>query len=229
MQKRIRDTAPIDRPREKLCTKGVKALSDVELLAVMIGSGTAQVGVEEIATSLLQLLSRQPLDTLTLETLTSIPGISTAKGAALLATLELTSRNRHASGYRIIHARDILPLCTHIRDKKQEHLLSITLDGAQRLVEKRTITIGTLTASLIHPREVFADAIAERAASMFLVHNHPSGSLEPSAKDREVTTKLARIGMLLGIPIRDHIIVTRNGYCSMAARGLLPVSEDLIF
>ena len=98
--------------------------------------------------------------------------------------------------------------CLDIRDKKQEHFVCLTLDGANRLIAKRTITIGTLTASLVHPREVFADAITDRAASIIVAHNHPSGNLTPSAADREVTARLHSAGELLGIDVIDHIIVT---------------------
>ncbi|NCC02031.1 MAG: DNA repair protein RadC, partial [Clostridia bacterium] len=102
-----------------------------------------------------------------------------------------------------------------IRDKKQEYFVCLTLDGANRLIAKRVISIGTLTASLVHPREVFAEAITDRAASIVVAHNHPSGNLEPSSADRQVTERLRQAGMILGIEISDHIIITKNSYTSI--------------
>ena len=103
-----------------------------------------------------------------------------------------------------------------IRDKKQEYFLYLTLDGANHLIAKRIITIGTLTASLVHPREVFAEAITDRAASIIVAHNHPSGNLEPSQADREVTERLRDAGDLLGVKLIDHIVVTKDSYSSIA-------------
>ena len=103
-----------------------------------------------------------------------------------------------------------------IRDKKQEYFLYLTLDGANRLIAKRIITIGTLTSSLVHPREVFAEAITDRAASIIVAHNHPSGNLEPSQADREVTERLRDAGDLLGVKLIDHIVVTKDSYSSIA-------------
>ena len=106
-------------------------------------------------------------------------------------------------------------LLADIRDKKQEYFVCLTLDGANRLIAKRVVTIGTLTASLVHPREVFADAIADRAASIIVAHNHPSGSLEASQADKEVTNRLRQAGQLLGISLVDHIIITKDHFQSI--------------
>ncbi|HZD43102.1 MAG TPA: JAB domain-containing protein, partial [Methanomicrobiales archaeon] len=116
---------------------------------------------------------------------------------------------------------DIPPLVPDLIAKKQEYFLCITLNGAGEVIEKRTITVGLLNHSLVHPREVFADAITDRAASVILVHNHPSGSLELSSQDIAITRQLAESGSLLGIRVLDHIIVSKNGYLSMKERGLL--------
>ncbi|HMQ96256.1 MAG TPA: JAB domain-containing protein, partial [Candidatus Saccharibacteria bacterium] len=102
-----------------------------------------------------------------------------------------------------------------IRDKKQEYFVCLTLDGANRLIAKRIITIGTLTASLVHPREVFAEAITDRAASIIVAHNHPSGNTEPSQADRDVTERLKEAGLILGVQLEDHLIVTSKSYLSI--------------
>ena len=227
MHKRIQQLAQCDRPREKLLAKGATSLSDFELLQVIIGSGTRGIDVGQIASSLKKLINRVGLRALHPHVLKGIPGMSTAKISNLLAAIEYIRRQSTHRGVRIATAEDVLPYVTHIRNKKQEYVLTITLDGANCVIEVRTIAIGTLERSLIHPREIFADAIAERAASIILVHNHPSGTLEPSNEDRAVTDQLAESGRLLGIPLRDHIIVTKDSYCSLRDRGFMLLSQQI--
>lgn len=195
-----------DRPREKLFAKGQASLTDLELLQVIIGSGVRGADVTKISQEILKLLEASN-GKLELEQLVKIKGVSTATAAKLLASLELTSRFVK-TGVKINKPEDVLPLVAELRSKKQEHFVVLTLDGANRLIEKRTVSIGTLSASLVHPREVFADAIADRAAGIIVVHNHPGGSLEPSGADIEVTKRLREAGQLLGIRMLDHIIVT---------------------
>ena len=134
----------------------------------------------------------------------------------IVASLELARRYLLDSDQPIIDSPEkAVELLSDIRDKKQEYFVCLTLDGANRLIAKRVVTIGTLTASLVHPREVFADAIADRAASIIVAHNHPSGSLRPSEADVAVTRRLQDVGDLLGIILGDHIIVTAQGYKSI--------------
>lgn len=121
----------------------------------------------------------------------------------------------------LIKIEDILPCLKFIRTKKQEYILCLSLDSRNRLIARRVVTIGTLTSSLVHPREVFASPLKDRAASVIVAHNHPSGDPHPSHKDIEVTQQLAAAGILLGIPIRDHIIVSREGYYSFRSSHML--------
>lgn len=207
----IKDLAVHERPREKMLAKGQGHLTNLELLQVVVGSGVKGADVTAIADELLELLERYHCKP-TLEQLLTIRGISTATATKLLASLELTGRLNY-SGRRIETEDDVLPLLADIRTKKQEHFVVLTLDGANRLIEKRIITIGTLNASLVHPREVFADAITDRAAGIVVAHNHPGGSLEPSAADVVVTRRLLAAGELLGIKMLDHIIVTPTAHC----------------
>lgn len=116
---------------------------------------------------------------------------------------------------------DVLPYLKFIRTKKQEYILCLSLDSGNRLIARRTVTIGTLTSSLVHPREVFAGPLKDRAASVIVVHNHPSGDPQPSRKDIEMTQQLAAAGILLGIPLRDHVIVAKNGHYSFKQRLLI--------
>lgn len=209
----IRSLSTMDRPREKMLAKGSRALSDPELLQVVIGSGIRGADVTQIADRILELL-RLNNGKATLEQLTDIRGVSTATATKLLASLELTSRFVK-TGMRIDTVDDVLPLLADIRTKKQEHFVVITLDGANRVIEKRVITVGTINASLVHPREVFADAITDRAASIVVAHNHPSGTLHASAPDIEITKRLQVSGKLLGIQLFDHIIVTADAHLSV--------------
>ena len=212
------DKRKSDRPREKLQAKGPAALSDFELLQALIGSGNAQADVSKIAKNTLKLFQKQGAN-LTYEQLQKVNGMGVAKITELLAALELSRRYLIDSEQPIIDSPEkAVEQLTDIRDKKQEYFICLTLDGANRLIARRTISIGTLTSSLVHPREVFADAIKDRAASIIVAHNHPSGSLNPSTADLEVTHRLQTAGELLGIQLIDHIIITKQAYASISSK-----------
>ena len=212
---KLSDRHPNDRPREKLACYGTARLSDLELLMAIIGSGNARADVGKIAREVLKIL-RQKGGDVSYDDLRSVVGLGEAKIPVILASLELARRYLLDSDQPIIDSPEkVVELLSDIRDKKQEYFVCLTLDGANRLITKRVVTIGTLTASLVHPREVFADAIADRAASIIVAHNHPSGSLEASQADREVTNRLRQAGELLGISLVDHIIITKDYFQSI--------------
>ena len=203
------------RPREKLAAKGATALSDYELLMAIIGSGTAQADVTKIARDVRRLI-RERGSELTYEDLLGVNSLGPAKATQIMAGFELWRRQFEVSERPIIDSPEkAVEQLVDIRDKKQEYFVCLTLDGANRLIVKRIITIGMLTASLVHPREVFAEAIADRAASIIVAHNHPSGSIEPSQADREVTKRLKDAGELLGIELIDHVVITQECYKSI--------------
>lgn len=218
--RRLADIPAIDRPREKLLRKGVPALSDFELLEVMVGNGTAQADVSQIARQLLKAF-RRGTDTLNIETLTSLRGVSTAQASKILAGLELARRHLVRDVQPLRTQQEIVARLDDIRSKQQEYFVAMSLDGGQRLIAQRTITIGTLDTVLAHPREVFSDPIVDRAASILVAHNHPSGEAKPSTKDTMLTQQLAAAGQLLGIPLRDHLIVTRTDVYSFRQHHLL--------
>ncbi len=218
--RRIHQIPAADRPREKLERKGVAALSDFELLEVLIGSGTKGAEVGYIAKQAQKLL-RQGADGLNIEKLTAVKGISTATASKIMASLELARRHLVAESTPLLSQQDILARLGDIRFKQQEYLVCLTLDGGQRLIAQRTITIGTLDTVLAHPREVFTDAIADRAASIIVAHNHPSGDPNPSQKDITFTQQLAGAGQLLGITLRDHLIVTKTTHFSYRQHHML--------
>ncbi len=210
---KMADKRKQDRPREKLVEYGPEKLSDIELLQALIGSGNAQADVTKIARDIAKLLKRDRV--LTIDSLRSVKGIGPAKMTELLASFELAKRYVLEPDRPIIDSPEkAVEQLADIRDKKQEYFVCLTLDGANRLINKHVVTIGTLTASLVHPREVFALAIEDRAASIIVAHNHPSGSLTVSEADKGVTKRLNDAGDILGIDVIDHIIVSALNYVS---------------
>lgn len=209
-----------DRPREKLQAKGTAALSDFELLEVLIGSGTQGADVSFIARKIQKLLLKGT-QAVTFEALTAIKGVSVATAGKILAGLEVSRRHLVRDSTPILTQADILGRLGDIRTKQQEYFVCLSLDGGQRLIAQRTITIGTLDSVIAHPREVFADAIVDRAASIIIAHNHPSGDPKPTQRDITLTQHLAAASQLLGVTLRDHIIVSKNDHFSCAQHHLL--------
>lgn len=203
------------RPREKLQARGAESLSDYELLMAIIGSGSAEADVTKIARDVLKIVKEKGSQ-LSIDDLLAVKGLGLAKATLVMASFELWRRQFEVSERPIIDSPEkAFRQLADIAGKKQEYFVCLTLDGANRLINKRIITIGTLTASLVHPREVYAEAIADRSASVIIAHNHPSGNLQPSDADRAVTERLREAGELLGINLVDHIIITTKGYQSI--------------
>ena len=220
MVRRLRTLDDRDRPREKLRRKGSAALSDFELLEILIGSGNQTTDVSQISRRVHSLLNKNAHN-LSLDSLLAIPGVHMATASRLLAALELARRYLVHDLEPMITMEDILARLQDIRSKKQEYLVALSIDGGQRLIAERTITIGTIDSLLAHPREVFADALADRAATLVIGHNHPSASVEPSPRDLALTQQLVAAGQIVGIPLRDHIIVTRSEAYSFKQHHLL--------
>jgi DNA repair protein RadC len=220
--KKMKDVPERDRPREKIAVKGVTSLTDPELIEAIIGRGVRNKDVREIARDISVLVKQSP-NAVNYDALRVIEGMGPTKAAQIMACFELGRRYFRTPDAPIKIARpdDILPLVSEFRDKRQEYFVCLTLNGAGEVITTRTVTVGLLNHSLVHPREVFADAITDRAASIICVHNHPSGSLEPSSQDIAITRQIQEAGNLLGIQLLDHIIITKTGFCSMKERGLL--------
>ncbi len=218
--KRIYQIPQADRPREKLQKKGSASLSDFELLEVLIASGVRGIDVGRIAQQVQRLMMKGP-DGLTYDSLVSIKGVGSANASKVLAALELAKRHLVRSVEPLRTQQDVLSRLSDIRSRQQEYCICLSLDGGQRLIAQRTITTGTLDMVIAHPREIFADAVADRAASVIVAHNHPSGEASPSQKDILLTQQLVAAGQLLGIPLRDHLVVTMNDYFSFRQHHLL--------
>jgi len=218
--KTIKDMPRHSRPREKLREKGPAALTDEELVSAILGMGTAGVDVRTISRQVAGLI-REHKAALSLDHLLEIRGMGLAKAAQILSAFELARRYLLKETVKIMVAQDILPLVADIAGKQQEHFVCISLNGANEVIEKRIVTIGLLDKSPVHPREVFADAIADRAAAVIFAHNHPSGDLQPSEADLRTHQQLTEAGKILGLRVLDHIIVTRKGYYSFQEAGLI--------
>lgn len=218
--KTISELEAIDKPREKLSKKGVKALKDYELLAVLLGSGTKDKDVVKLSKEIVKIFEND-FQGITLEKLIDIHGLGVAKSSQILSAIELSKRYLIKQNKKIKCAEDIYNELQEYKTKKQEYFIAITLDGANHIIEKRVVFIGTLNRSLIHPREVFADALTDRAASIIIAHNHPSGQLEASVEDLQVTQRIKDGGKLLGVELLDHIIFTKDSFLSLAEKGLL--------
>jgi len=205
----------LDLPREKLNKKGAAALSDTELLQAIIGSGGKGNDFKQIAENLEDVIRQIGADKLTIDDVRDVKGIGPAKATVVFAALEFWRRKFTRQAAPLIDTPEkAAAQFDFIRDKKQEHFAVLTLDGARRLINCRVVTIGTLTSSLVHPREVFSMAVEDRAASVIIAHNHPSGRLDVSGQDREVSERIKQAGEILGIKLDDHIIVTEDGFTS---------------
>ncbi|NIN71431.1 MAG: DNA repair protein RadC [Gemmatimonadetes bacterium] len=224
---RLSEARPAERPRERLYSLGPNSLTLAELLAILIGTGTSRADVLEVAQGVLRIgrgsvreLARRPAGELV-----RMPGMGRAKAGRVLAGLELGRRlaaEAAEPGCEIRSPADVYRWAAPaLRDLVVEEFHLIALDTQNRITHDLLITRGTLTGSLVHPREVFRAAIAEAAASIVVVHNHPSGNPVPSPDDRAVTRQLVEAGRLLDIPVYDHVIVAGDRYFSFAEAGLL--------
>ena len=228
MSSTIREWPAHDRPRERLTAGPPSALSSRELLAVLLGSGGAGRSALDLATEILVRCggSLRRLGAAEPGELATAPGIGPARACTLVAAFELgrraaaepARRDARIQGPGDVHRR----LGPTLRDRKQEEFWALYLDTQNRVICERCVTVGLLNSSLVHPREVFAPAIAHAAASVVLAHNHPSGDPDPSPEDLEVTWQLVESGRLLGIPVRDHVIIGDGRYISLLERGLVP-------
>ncbi|MCP9456155.1 MAG: DNA repair protein RadC [Nitrospira sp.] len=219
-----------ERPRERLLSKGPEALSDAQLLAILLRTGRRDSSAVAVAMEVLQRVGGlSGLVKSGVEELCAIEGVGLAKAAQLKAALEIGRRSLAAplsTGMRLSSSADLFrhfyPL---LRDYKQELFKVILLDAKNTIVKETTVSEGTLTLSLVHPREVFTQAIRESAAGVIFVHNHPSGDPTPSREDRHLTDRLVAAGRLLGIAVLDHVIIGDGRYVSFADEGWLTGSE----
>lgn len=218
--KKVKDIPKDDRPREKLLKKGPEALADLELMAILLGRGIEGHDVMALAARVLKLIEEDH-GKINVEALQKIEGVGPAKAAVIASALEFARRRIRPEGLRIAFPADVLPLIRHYADRKQEHFICVSLNGSNEVIAERVISIGLVNKTQVHPREVFADVIGERASAIIVAHNHPSGGVNPSKEDIEITKQLRSAGEILGIKLIDHIIFNKSGYFSFLERGEL--------
>lgn len=214
-----------DRPRERLKRLGPSVLRSDELLAILLGSGSKKDPVLEVALALIRKFgSIDGLSRASLEELQEVSGIGIAKALTLKAAFELSSRSQgNVSDHPYIKtAKDaFLVAKPFVKNEKRELFLSLLLNVRNQLISIEVISIGILTATLVHPREVFAPAIHKKAHSIIVIHNHPSAYLKPSPEDFEVTKQLKDAALVMGIPLIDHLIISEENYFSFRENGLI--------
>jgi len=222
----VHDLPMSERPRERLKRFGPEALSAQELLALIIGRGVSKKSVMTITQELLTRFGNiKAISEATLEELSQIKGIGFAKAAQIKACFELGKRQDLEPEIKDFDIKDpqsvVKAIRASIKDKAKEHFKLILLNARNKIIGISTVSIGSLNASIVHPREVFKDAITHNAYSVVLAHNHPSGDSEPSEDDLMITKRLVEAGKILDIKVTDHIIIGKNNFYSFKEKGLV--------
>ena len=221
---KLKSLPKIERPREKLISNGTQNLKDDELLAILLRTGREGKNVLEVAKQILRKYSKKRLFKMKYEDLSKIKGIGPAKACIILASQELVKRalKIQDSGLPIVQSiNDVILQVGYIREKTREHFVAIYLNARNELLFRKHIFIGTLNASLVHPREIFSEALRHNAASVILVHNHPSGDAEPSEDDLAITKRILEAGKIMGIDVLDHVIITKTKVFSFKEKKLI--------
>lgn len=219
---KIKDLPRVERPREKIEKYGPERLSDSELLAILLRTGGRGVNVVELSDKILKKFGGKELSSATVEELKHTSGLGAAKASEIVACFELGRRFLHnKQSEPLLTPKDVWNELKDIRTSKKEHFVVFFLDARNQETKREIISIGSLNASLVHPREVFEPAIAANAAQIILAHNHPSNNSKPSTDDIQLTNKLIEAGKIIGIGIIDHVVVTIDDFTSFKEEGLL--------
>lgn len=224
----IQAIPPHERPREKLIEKGVESLKDSELLAILLGSGTQQINVLDLAKDIFKKFGKEELSQITFDQLKTQKGIGKAKACIILASLELGRRffiREETPRAEINGPESAYSLLKSLSQHKKEHFVALYLNAKNQVLKEEIISIGSLFSNLVHPREVFAPALEVRAAAIILAHNHPSGDPTPSPEDCALTRRLSAAGDLMGIEILDHLVIGFKSYISLKESGLILAKE----
>jgi len=223
----IKDLPTEERPRERLIEYGANALSNAELLAIILRTGAKHQSVLNLAKSILkQTDGIKHLNEISINELTEISGVGPSKAVQIMASIELGKRISQSLVLKKSEVQTVVTpedcfilLGNEMKYLKQEHFVVLSLDVKQKLIAKDTVFIGALDASLVHPREVFRMAVKRMAAAIICVHNHPSGNIEPSLPDVMMTKQLMEASIMMDIPLLDHVIIGGNDYSSLKAYG----------
>lgn len=219
---KIADMPRVERPREKLIHYGPEKLSNSELLAIILRTGTQGTNVVDLAKKVLAKFRAEKVPSLSYQELKDFPGLGPTKACEIVACFELGKRllkDKKASVY--LSPKEVWSELKDIRSSKKEHFVVFYLDTRNQEIKREIISIGSLNANLVHPREVFEPAVKNLAAQIIIAHNHPSGNLEPSNEDLKITKRLVEAGKILGIEIIDHIIVSTKEFLSFKEKDLI--------
>ena len=221
----MRDVPLNDRPREKLFNFGAEVLGDSELLGILISSGNREQDVMGISKGVLENYDFRKLSRLSISQLEKEFGIGRVKACQIVACFEMGRRAVSSSGMKDVVIRDSADVVrgfgARMMDLESEHFKVIYLNVRRKVLREKTLFIGTLDESVVHPREIFKVALEEGAAGVILLHNHPSGESDPSDADITITRNLIEAGKILGVEVLDHVIIGKNNYCSLAEDGLV--------
>lgn len=219
---KIKDLPKIDRPREKLEKYGPERLSDSELLAILLRTGGEGINVVELANKILKKFSGIGLAKTSVKELKNTFGLGSAKACEVVACFELGRRLlQNKQSALLLPPKDVWDELKDLRDHKKEHFMIFFLDARNQEIKREIVSVGSLNANLVHPREVFEPAVRHLAAQVIIAHNHPAGDPSPSQEDSEITKQLVEAGKLLGIDVKDHVIVSKTNLFSFKEHKLL--------
>ena len=219
---KIKDLPKVDRPREKLLKYGTDKLLNQELLAILLGAGIKGVNVVELSKNILKVIDKIGIEKISIENLKNVKGLGEAKSLQIISALEFGRRLLKGKKFELLMSpRDVWEQMSDLREQKKEHFVVFYLDSRSQIIQREIISMGTLNASLVHPREVFEPAIKHNTAQIIVSHNHPSGNAEVSEDDIEVTKRLVQAGKILGIEILDHVVVAKTNFTSFREQNLL--------
>lgn len=223
---KIKDLPLLDRPIERLINNGVETLSNEELLSILLKTGTKEKSVKELSLEILKNYDIHDLVNINIESIMKIKGIGKTKAATILASIELGKRMNKKidtlNNIKIDNSEKVFAYFNDLfKDKTQEYFYCVYLDNRKKVIKTKMLFLGTLNYSTVHPREIFKEAYLVGATSIICIHNHPTGNIEPSNNDIELTNNLVKVGMLLGIKIDDHLIIGRDKYFSFFENNLI--------
>ena len=219
---KIKDLPKVDRPREKLEKYGPERLSNSELLAILLRTGSEGINVVELSNKILKKFSSDGLSKASVKELKNTFGLGAAKACEIVACFELGHRLlKNKQSVLLLTPQDVWDQLKDIRDNKKEHFVIFFLDARNQEIKREIISVGSLNVNLVHPREVFEPAVRHLAAQVIIAHNHPAGDPSPSQEDSEITKQLVDAGKLLGIEVKDHVIVSKTSHFSFKEHKLL--------
>jgi len=211
--------------REKILRNGIAYPTNMELIMVLLGTGIQGMPVDKLARRVMDTITAAPREKL-LEQLMQLEGIGPSKAVTIAAAIEFGRRQNLHTGKQISKPSDLIPFVNHYAMQEQEHFICVTLNGAHEIIKIRTVSVGTINKTMVHPREVFTGAIKDMASAVILCHNHPSGNCIPSSDDIETTHRMVEAGQCLGIHVLDHLILTTRGFFSIKEEGLLEPEDE---